>query len=114
MKAHNVTLRDGTTAYVYQAESGLWACPICGSVELETVPYFGDGATSFEMCSCGFEFGFDDDPGASSEAEDSVQANWARWRRRFLNRFRMHPSALAEVVSRLEAIGVTVEHKNAL
>jgi hypothetical protein len=66
------------------------------------------------MCSCGFEFGFDDDPAASVEANPSVQANWSRWRLRFLSRFRTHPVALAEVVARLEAIGVKVESKNAL
>jgi len=99
---------------MYQSASGQWACPVCGSVELEAAPYFGEGSASFEMCSCGFEFGFDDDPEASVEANPSVQVNWNRWRRRFLSRFRTHPAALADVVARLEAIGVKVEPKNAL
>jgi hypothetical protein len=114
MTPHSVTLRDGTTAEMHQSACGLWACPICGSVELDAAPYSGDGATSFEMCSCGFEFGFDDDPGASAEANPSVQVNWSRWRERFLSRFRAHPAALAEVAARLEAIGVKVERNNAL
>lgn len=113
MKAHRVTLRDGTSAMVFQAADGLWACPICGSVELRCAPYFGDGATSFEMCSCGFEFGFDDDPDASAEADPSVQMNWLRWRARFLRRFRSHPRAFAQVAERLRSIGVQVSDHDA-
>ncbi len=63
MEAHRVTLRDGSTAILYCSESGSWACPICGSVELSQPPYYSDGSASFDMCSCGFEFGYDDDPG---------------------------------------------------
>ncbi len=58
------------------------------------------------MCRCGFEFGFDDDPGASREATDSVHENWCRWRERFLRKVRAHPTAFAQVVERLKAIGV--------
>ncbi len=114
MRSHPVVLRDGTSALMHEAESGLWACPVCGSVELKQAPYFKDGAASFEMCSCGFEFGFDDHPGASAQAVESVQENWSRWRGRFLMRFRSHPTALAQVVSRLQAIGVQAKDVNAL
>lgn len=106
MQTHKVTLRDGSLATLYQAESGLWACPICGSSELSTAPYFDSGAASFEMCSCGFEFGFDDDPNASSHAVQCVQVNWQRWRTNFLARFVGRPQAMAEVSLRLRAIGV--------
>jgi predicted RNA-binding Zn-ribbon protein involved in translation (DUF1610 family) len=112
MKPYLVTLPDGSNVNIYEAESGLWACPVCGSVELERQPYFADGSASFDMCSCGFEFGFDDDRGASAEAEASVQGNWERWRRPFLSRVRTHPSAYAAIVSRLADIGVVIEGKN--
>lgn len=108
MEGHSVVLRDGSTATLYRAESGQWACPICGSVELSQAPYDSDGSASFEMCSCGFEFGFDDDPGASAQADPSVAANWLTWRSRFLSKFRNHPEALAKVVARLRGIGVSV------
>ncbi|MBN8747791.1 MAG: hypothetical protein J0I65_09815, partial [Variovorax sp.] len=101
-------------ASLYQAESGVWAYPVCGSVELKQAPYFDDGASSFEMCSCGFEFGFDDDPGASATAVTAVQENWARWRTRLLSHFRLRPGGLAEVVGRLRAIGIHVEGEDAL
>ena len=106
MEAHRVTLRDGTDATLYRSESGSWACPVCGSVELAEQPYYSDGSASFAMCSCGFEFGFDDDPGASAEADPSVAANWIKWRTRFLRKLQPHPQALAQVADRLRAIGV--------
>jgi hypothetical protein len=106
MEAHRVTLRDGTDAALYRSESGTWACPVCGSVELSEQPYYSDGSASFAMCSCGFEFGFDDDPGASAEADPSVTANWTKWRARFLRKLQPHPQALAQVAERLRAIGV--------
>lgn len=108
MEAHRVTLRDGTDATLYRAESGDWACPVCGSVELSTQPYYSDGGGSFDMCSCGFEFGFDDDPGASAEAVPSVAENWAAWRARFLQKLQSRPQALVRVTERLRAIGVVV------
>jgi hypothetical protein len=108
MEAHRVTLRDGSTAILYCSESGSWACPICGSVELSQPPYYSDGSASFDMCSCGFEFGYDDDPGASPEADPSVPSNWSKWRARFLRKVQAHPGALAQVTERLRAIGVAV------
>jgi hypothetical protein len=109
MRSTDVTLRDGTAASLFQTPDGAWACPICASAELSQAPYTHDGRGSFEMCSCGFEFGFDDDPGASREATDLVTENWNRWRERLLRTLRMHPAAFAEVAERLKAIGVQVE-----
>ena len=106
MEEHRVTLRDGTQAILYRSVSGSWACPVCGSVELPQQPYYSDGSASFDMCSCGFEFGYDDDPGASSEADPSVTANWSKWRSRLMRKLKDHPGALAQVVERLRAIGV--------
>jgi len=107
MEPHSVTLRDGATAVLYRGDSGKWACPVCGSVELTQAPYFSDGGGSFEMCSCGFEFGFDDDPGASKNAGPSVAENWRKWRFRFLRKLKAHPKALSEVTERLQKIGVS-------
>jgi hypothetical protein len=109
MRSIDVTLRDGTAASLFQSPEGQWACPVCGSPELSQAPYTHDGGGSFDMCSCGFEFGFDDDPGASREATDSVRENWRRWREQLLRDLRTHPTAFAEVAERLKAIGVEVE-----
>ena len=70
------------------------------------MPYATDCAPSFEMCSCGFEFGFDDDPGASADAINSVQGNRRDWRGRLFCKLHGRPVALAELVARLRAIGV--------
>lgn len=109
MNPQPVTLRDGSTAILFRGVSDLWACPVCGSVELSCPPYDLEGGGSFEMCSCGFEFGFDDDPGASAQASSSVQENWRRWRAKFLRKFKPQPEALAVVITRLKDIGVQVE-----
>jgi hypothetical protein len=106
MQSHLETLRDGTQVALYVDDYGTWACPVCGSVELSCQPYAEGGAASFEMCGCGFEFGFDDDPGASATALPSVVANWEVWRERLLRKVRSHPAAHAQVIARLRAIGV--------
>lgn len=106
METHRVKLRDGTEATLYRVGSGSWACPVCGSTDLAQQPYYDDGSASFDMCSCGFEFGFDDDPGASPDAEPSVAANWTRWRSLYLRKLQAHPAALTQVTARLRAIGV--------
>jgi hypothetical protein len=36
------------------------------------------------MGSCGFEFGFDDEPGASKDAVGGVVNNWERWRSKII------------------------------
>lgn len=107
MEGHTVTLRDGAVATLYRSSAGDWACPVCGSVELPEPPYYDDGSASFQMCSCGFEYGFDDDPSASRQGEPFVIANWLRWRTRYLEKWRT-PEALAKIAAQLKAIGVTV------
>ena len=73
-------------------------CPTCGFKGLETKPYekipekvnYSEisppyskiwGQPSYEVCDCcGFEFGFDDEPGEGAEPEtfEKYLANWAR------------------------------------
>ncbi len=77
------------------------------SPELDRPPYFDDGAASFDMCSCGFEFGFDDDPGASAKALPTVVANIERWRSSIVLKNRGWPEQWAKLQSQLKAIGVT-------
>jgi hypothetical protein len=62
--------------------TGRWSCPVCGYPELDVPPYAKIGAPpytvrggppyalflgapSYDVCPCcGFEFGYDDEPGA--------------------------------------------------
>lgn len=69
-------------------------CPVCGYDKLRSKPYetwppppgmsltppYGDllGAPSYEVCDrCGYEFGFDDNPGnGPPESFDDYRRNW--------------------------------------
>lgn len=80
----------------------LYACPVCGSVELTSKPYetwpppeglalsppYEDllGAASYEVCpNCGFEFGNDDNPGTA--APSSFEEYLKEWSDRGSPRF---------------------------
>src|SRR5689334_3375418 len=100
MKTQTIATRTGEMLTLHQAADGNWCCPVCGSPELSQVPYFGEGGASFEMCSCGFEFGFDDDPGARAGALPTVIENLERWRSGVVARCRGSTEAFAELRAR--------------
>ena len=107
MNVVQIILPDGTSAALHQAESGRWVCPVCGNPELGQQPYFPEASPSFEMCTCGFEFGFDDDPAASANAVQGVQANWLIWRSGLASK--LSPAQLQSLKQRLSAIGQSVQ-----
>ena len=107
MKIQIITTRSGETLALHQAADGSWCCPACGSPELGQAPYSENGAASFEMCSCGFEFGFDDDPGASAQALPSVVENLERWRSGVIAKYRSSEAKFTELRAQLASIGVT-------
>lgn len=73
------------TFILYQMDDGNYCCPVCGSPEFTEPPYSEDGQPSFQMCSCDFEFGYDDSPLASPDAIDGIQNNWKKWRRKIID-----------------------------
>jgi hypothetical protein len=75
--------------------------------ELAQAPYSNSGAASFEMCSCGFEFGFDDDPGASNSASPTVAENLQRWREIVVFKTQAWPERLEALLAQLKRIGVS-------
>jgi len=89
---------------LYKETDGLWYCPVCGSLELKLQPRTEEGG-SFEMCSCGFEFGFDDEPAASAQAVRGVVSNWDRWRQMLILKFRHQPEELNQLRLQLAKIG---------
>jgi hypothetical protein len=107
MKTQDVTTRSGEQLTLHQVSSGKWCCPVCGSPELGQPPYFTGGGASFEMCSCGFEFGFDDDPGASAGAFPSVTSNLERWRASLVAKTRNSPEQWGKLQAQLKFIGVS-------
>lgn len=106
METQTITLRTGERLTLYQAENGRWRCPVCGSPELIQPPYSEDGDGSFAMCSCGFEFGFDDDPSACAQALPTVAANLERWRSGVIERTRRSESRYLQLRAQLASIGV--------
>jgi len=58
------------------------------------------------MCSCDFEFGFDDDPGASSQALPTVTENLERWRSNLVKRARDSEGKYEPLLAQLAIIGV--------
>jgi hypothetical protein len=106
MKSQTVQWRTGESITLFKAPDGKWCCPVCGSPELAEAPYNSDGGASFEMCSCGFEFGFDDDPGASAQALPTVAANLERWRAGVMFKNRAWSERIEALRAQLRNIGV--------
>lgn len=105
MKTRSCYPLNGEVFVLHQADSGLYLCPVCGRELFTEPPYSDDGSPSFEMCECGFEFGFDDSPFASGEAVEGIEANWIRWRRRLIDAATSSPSEFAALEQRLLRIG---------
>jgi hypothetical protein len=59
---------------------GYCYCPVCGeqSKDKEWRPYNINGSPSYDICSCGFEYGFDD--GGEPPHEES----WENFRQKWL------------------------------
>ena len=94
---------------LFQTENGTHVCPVCGSPELYSPAYNEGGLPSFQMCSCGFEFGFDDTPSASSRAvEGGIQANWDFWRLKVVKRSSYLTSTLEKCQENLKNIGISL------
>ncbi|WP_282081576.1 hypothetical protein [Aquimarina algiphila] len=56
-------------------------CPVCRrkSDDKEWRPYDKNGHPSYDICSCGFEYGFDDD------GEPPYEKSWSNYRKKWLN-----------------------------
>ncbi len=59
------------------------------------------------MCPfCMFEFGFDDDPDASGEADTRVLESWRKYRAKFLEEIALDHEKIEVVKERLERIHI--------
>ena len=106
MKKHDCVTRLGEHVIIYEHDSDLFCCPVCGSPELNIAPYDEDGQGSFEMCSCGFEFGYDDSKLATSSASDGLEANWDRWRLGLIEEAKSSKEDLQELMNSLNNIEI--------
>ena len=93
---------------LFQNSDDLFCCPVCGSPEFTEAPYYEDGSASFQMCSCGFEFGYDDSPLATKEAVDGIKANWDRWRLNLIEQCAQSTSELESLENNLNNLGITL------
>lgn len=111
MKEHHCVTREGEHLLLYETENGVHICPVCGSEELESPAYDLEGLPSFQMCSCGFEYGFDDTPSASSKAvEGGINVNWDLWRLKVIKRSSYLSSTLSKCEANLKNIGIVLAY----
>ncbi len=106
MKELHCVTESGESFSLFQKEDGFHVCPVCGSDELESPAYSTDGLPSFQMCSCGFEYGFDDTFSASPQAAEGIEENWKRWRLKVIKGSSYLKSTLDKCEKNLRNIGI--------
>lgn len=81
MSKETITAWNGATIILTISADGYCFCPVCGakSKDKDWRPYDSQGHPSYDICSCGFEYGFDD------PETDSHEASWERYRQKWLN-----------------------------
>lgn len=105
MTEHHCVTQLGEHFIILQDDKSRYLCPVCGSAEFSDSPYDQDGTASFQMCSCGFEFGFDDSTLASKEALEGVVPNWDRWRLKVIDKNKNSKPRFQMLEQNLKAIG---------
>ncbi|MDH5232760.1 MAG: hypothetical protein OEZ58_03330 [Gammaproteobacteria bacterium] len=106
MKTIHCVTQEGEAFTILKTEDGMYCCPVCGSPEFKEAPYNEDGTASFEICSCGFEFGYDDSPLASGEAVEGIENNWDRWRLKVIEKNSHTKSDLENLENNLKNLGI--------
>lgn len=111
MKEHHCVTTEGEYFILYENEEGAHICPVCGSAELASPAYDCEGRPSFQMCSCEFEYGYDDTPSASSRAiGGGIQKNWESWRLKVIKRSSYLTSTLRKCERNLQNLGISLAH----
>lgn len=105
MKVHHCVTQVGEHFTLIQNDEGVYLCPVCGSAEFDEPPYDENGGPSFQMCSCNFEFGFDDSNLTSKEASDGITPNWDRWRLKVIEKNKHTQLGLQALEYNLKQIG---------
>ena len=105
MIEHHCVTQLGEHFIILQDDDGTYLCPVCGSAEFKEPPYDENGSASFQICSCGFEFGFDDSSLASKEASEGIVSNWNRWRLKVIEKNKYSKSNFEVLEKNLKTIG---------
>jgi hypothetical protein len=81
MRKETINAWNGERIVLAISLDGYCFCPVCGekSKDVDWRPYDNEGHPSYDICSCGFEYGFDD------SGEPPYDESWERYRRKWLN-----------------------------
>jgi hypothetical protein len=85
---------------------GYCYCPVCGekSKDKQWRPYDSEGYPTYNICSCGFEYGFE-------EGEPPYEKSWENYRQRWLEDEATPPFgkrlSKAEKIEQLKNLGLT-------
>ncbi|MGL1958896.1 MAG: hypothetical protein OCD00_16460 [Colwellia sp.] len=104
------TSNDFEPFILYQVSDNEYLCPVCGSDALSEFPYSEIGEGSFEICECGFQFGYDDSPLASKEATEGIKANWKRWRQKVIHDAAQSSEGLEGLIRKLERVNIKLAY----
>ena len=82
MKKETITTKSGDQIILTISNDGYCFCPVCGhkAQNKEWRPYANDGFPSYDICQCGFEYGFDDG------GEAPYEKSWDSYRLKWLNK----------------------------
>lgn len=80
MKIETINTWNGEKVELKISSDGFCYCPVCGekSNDLEWRPYLENGYGTFDICNCGFEYGFDDG------GEPPYDKSWENYRDKWL------------------------------
>ncbi len=81
MKKEIINTWNGKKVELKISSDGFCYCPVCGekAKNKEWRPYDETGLPSYDICSCGFEYGFDD------SGEPPYEKSWENYREKWLN-----------------------------
>ena len=81
MKEFHIKTSDGDTLILYLSDDGYCYCPVCGvkSMDKDWRPYDDEGNPSYDICFCGFEYGFDDG------GDPPYYKSWESYRKKWLS-----------------------------
>ena len=81
MKIETINTWNGEKVELKISSDGFFYCPVCGekSKDAEWRPYLENGYGTFDICNCGFEFGYDDG------GEPPYEKSWERYRTKWLD-----------------------------
>lgn len=99
MQTETINTWNGERVVLRISDDGFCFCPVCGEKgkDHEWRPYDQEGRPSFDICGCGFEYGFDDG------GEPPYEKSWERYRQRWLN------NEVAPIFGRLLTTGQKLE-----